>query len=82
MPAVTSTVEIFPSRFFIRRFYYTFVNRPVDFHTLKHINSFLKRGRLTIKALYIGLFSPYVRHTVKEDFVYLGYSPRCTDDGL
>ena len=68
-PAVTSTVGIFSIRFLIKRFYYTFVNRLGNFHTLKHINSFLKRGRLTIKALYIGLFSPYVRHTVKEDFV-------------
>ena len=74
MPAVTSTVGIYPSRVFIRRFYYTFVNTLSDFHTLKNINSFLKRGRLTIEAFYIGLSRPAVRNTVTDDLVWLGYT--------
>ena len=63
-----------PRQIFIRRFYYTFVNRFEDLHTLKHINSFLRCDRLTIKALYTGLSIPAVMHTVKEDLVQLGYS--------
>ena len=67
LPVVTSTVGICPSRFLIRSLYYTFVNRLGNFRTLKHINIFFKRDRLTIKPLYIGLFRPADRHTVKED---------------
>ena len=37
--SVTRTVGIFPGRFLIRRFYYTFVNRFCNFHTLKHIKT-------------------------------------------
>ena len=38
-PAVTSTVVILPSRFFIRRFYDTFINRFWYLQTFKHVNS-------------------------------------------
>ena len=58
-------------RFFIRRLYYTFVNKISNFHTGKQINSFFKTNRLTIKALHIGLFRPAVRHTVWDDFINL-----------
>ena len=64
MPDVTSMVGLCPGRFLIRRFYYTFVNRLSDLHTLKHVNIFIKSNRLTIKALYIGLYRPAVRHTI------------------
>ena len=37
---VTSTVGIFPSRFFIIRFYNTFINIFLYFHKLKHVYSF------------------------------------------
>ena len=64
IPAVTSTVGIFPGRFFIIRFYYTFVNRFCDFRMLKYINSLFISNGFAIKALNIGLFIPSSRHTV------------------
>ena len=64
IPYVTSTIGIFPGRFLIRRFYYIFVNRFCNFHTLKYINSLFKRNRSAIKALNIGLFRPYIRYSV------------------
>ena len=68
-PAVTITVGVFPSMFFIIGFYYTFVNRLGNLHSLKHVNSFFLRDIITIKASYIGLFVPDIRHNIKEDFV-------------
>ena len=42
-PAVASMFEIFHNSFFIRRLYYTFVNRLCNLHAFKHINRiFLK----------------------------------------
>ena len=64
IPAVTSTVGIFPGRFFTRRFYYTFVTRFYYFHTLKYVNRFLEGDRFVIKAMNIGLFRPAIRHDV------------------
>ena len=61
---VTRTVGVCPGSFFIRRSYYTFVNRLINLYTLKNSNSFLKSNRPTIKSLCIGLFRPAVRHTV------------------
>ena len=64
MPVVTRTVGVFLGDFLIRRFYYTIVNKLRNFHTLKHVNIFLKSNILTTKALYIGLLRPSVRHNV------------------
>ena len=64
LPDVTSTVGVWPSRFFIRRFHYTLVNILNNFHTLKHINIPFKSNISTIKVLHIGLFIPAVRHTI------------------
>ena len=63
-PYVTSMVGIHLSRFFIIKFYYTFVNRFFNFHAFKNINSSFKIYRLTIKSLYIKLLNPTVGHTV------------------
>ena len=49
---------------FITRFYYNLVNRFRDFYELKQVNSLLKRNRLSIKSLHIGLFRLAVRHTI------------------
>ena len=73
LPDVTSMVGVCLSRTFIIRFYYTLINIISYFHTLTNINSFLKCDRLKIKALYIGLSRPDVRHTVNDDLVYFGY---------
>ena len=67
--AVTSTFGIFPGRVFIRKFYYTFVNRFCDFHTLKNVNSFLKRNIFAIKALNIGFFRSDIRLAVLKNIV-------------
>ena len=64
MPDMTITVGVYPGRVFIRRLYYTFVNRLSNFRMLKYVNRFLKINILTIKTLYIGLFRPSVMHTV------------------
>ena len=60
----TSTGGIRPSRFFIRRFYYTFIDRLRNFHVFKYINWFLKSNRLTVKCLHIRLLAPDILHTI------------------
>ena len=62
--AVTSTIGIFHCSFFIRRFYYTFVDRFCDLRTLKHVNSLFKWNGFARKDLNIGLFRPAIRHPV------------------
>ena len=54
IPAMTSTAGILLGRFFIRKFYYTFVNIFWNFHTLKHSNSLFKQNEFAIKTLNIG----------------------------
>ena len=63
-PAVARTVGICPSRFLIRRFYYTFINICWYFHELKHVNSWSKNIISTIKSLHIRLLDPSVVDTV------------------
>ena len=63
-PAVTSMVGICPSSLFIRRFYYTFVNRFYNFHTFKRVNIFFLSNTFTIKYLNICLLAPTVGYTV------------------
>ena len=41
-PAETRAVVIFPSRFFIRRFYSNFINRFCCFHAFKYVYVFFK----------------------------------------
>ena len=41
-PAMTITVSIYPDKFLIRNFYYTFVNIFYNFHTLKYVDRFIK----------------------------------------
>ena len=67
--ALTSTVGIFPGGYFIRRFYYTFINRFINLLSLKHVNSFLKWNRFTIKAFHIGL----LRSSITIQFSYVNF---------
>ena len=46
--AVARTVDIFPSRFFMRRFYYTFINIFWYFHAFKNVNTYFKINGFTI----------------------------------
>ena len=64
-PAVTSTVGIFPSKFLIRRFYNTLINRFFYFHALVFFKNCFKRNGFTIKHLNIRLLAPSVGHTVQ-----------------
>ena len=72
LSVVTSMVGVCPSFIYLIRFQYNFAIRPRNFHKLKHTNTLCKGNKLTIKVLYIGLFTPAVRHTVKEDFILFG----------
>ena len=69
MPDVTITVGVCQGRFYIRRFYYIFVNRLSGFHMIKRVNRLLKGNRLIIKDLYICLLRPTVRHTFQRYFI-------------
>ena len=64
IPDATRTVVIYPGRFFIRRFYYTLVNRFWNFYMLKHINILFKQNGFSIKALNTYLFRPDIMHDV------------------
>ena len=61
MHSVIITVGICTGRFFIIRFYYTFVNTFCNLRTIKHSNSLFKRNGFAIKALNIGLFRLAIR---------------------
>ena len=65
--SVTSAVGIWPHRFFIRRFYYTFINIFCYFHEFKHVNSCFKGKKFTIKSLHTCLLAPAVGHTVYQN---------------
>ena len=73
IPAVASTVGIYPDSFLIRRCYHTFANKLCDLHTLKHVYRFIKQNRLTIKSLNVGLFRPAVRHTILKNLIKFSY---------
>ena len=73
IPAVTNTVGILPGRFLIRRFYYTFVNRFWDLHTVKHINRIFKQNGFVTKALNIDLFRPAIKRDVLNIIIQLSY---------
>ena len=59
-PSVTSTVGIWPSRFFIRMFYNTFINIFCYFHAFKHVYGFFKSNGSTIKSLHTCLLAPTI----------------------
>ena len=63
-PDVTSTVGIFPSRFFLRRLYYIFINIFCYLYALKHVNVCLKSNVLIIKSLHTCLINPAIGYTV------------------
>ena len=66
-PAVTRTVYIYPSRFFITRFYSTFINIFCYLHVFKHFYSWFKSNGFTIKSLHICLIDPDVRRAVQQN---------------
>ena len=69
-PIVTSMVGIFPSSFLRGGFYYTFINRFSNIHSLKHVNFFFKWNRLTVKSLHTFLLTPVIRRTIQQNFVH------------
>ena len=50
---------------------YSFVDCLRDFHALKHITCILIGSSFKIPSLYVGLFCPQVRDSVKENIVQL-----------
>ena len=68
-PAETSMVGIYPSRFFIRWFYNTFINRFYYLHAFKYVYIFLTSNGFIIKTLHIRLPAPSVWHVVQQYFI-------------
>ena len=68
-PDVTRTFGICPSSFFIRMFYYTFVNRLRNIHAIKHIISLCLSNKLTVKFLHMRSLAPTIGHTIQKHFI-------------
>ena len=81
-PAVTSTVVICCSRFFIRRFYNTFIKSFQNSYVFKRIYIFLS-NIFTIKTLHLRLNTPAIWHTVQNNFIqfHLTNFSTCLDPG-
>ena len=84
IPAETRKVGICPGRYFIRRFYYTFVNIFYDVHMLKHVNSLLKvylysQSKPFTKAcldLLIGILLNIISFSMVKPILSAKVSPR------
>ena len=74
LSAVTIKVGVCPSRFLLGRFYYTFINRFSNLHSLKHVNWFFKRNIFTVKTLHIRLLTPAIKHTIQQTFAQFSYA--------
>ena len=70
VPAVAITVSLCSSRFFIRKFYNTFINRFRNLHALKHIYIFFC-NLFAFKILHVRFIDPAIWHTVQNNFIQL-----------